>query len=99
MCHLLTFLSYLDNISFFLFVFVGEFQQERYANMWGHYGPKVMGIYSGLLAWHQAQLSISFADICFFYGGLCPIYFFRNWVLVALYLSSKFCVFDKLVLE
>ncbi len=67
--------------------------------MWGHYGPKVVGVYLGPLAWHRARLSISFAGICFFYGGLCPIYFFRSWALVALYLSSKFCVFDRLVLE
>jgi hypothetical protein len=25
--------------------------------------------------------------------------FLRNWALVALYLCSKFCIFDKLVLE
>ncbi len=47
MCHLSTFLSHLDNFSSFFFpVFFGGFQWDIYASMWGHYGSKVMGVYS-----------------------------------------------------
>jgi hypothetical protein len=80
LCHSSTFLSHSDKTSFFfLLVFFGRFQQESYANMWGHYGSRVMGVYSGplnralgltidLLWWYRP----------FIYGGLCPICFFKE---------------------
>ncbi len=80
MCHLLTFLSHLDNSSsFFLLISFNGFQQDIYASMWGHYGSKVMWVYWGpfnkmsspttnLLWWYKL----------FIYGGLFPIYFSRE---------------------
>jgi hypothetical protein len=61
---------------------------------------RVMGVYSkplnealgstiDLLWWYKP----------FIYGRLCPIWFWRSWVLVALYLCSKFHIFDRPVLE
>jgi hypothetical protein len=35
---------------FFLFVSFGEFQQEYYANMWGHYGSKIVQVFLGPLS-------------------------------------------------
>ncbi len=48
MCHSLTFLFHSDNtFSFFILISFGEFRQENYASLWGHYGSRVMGVYSG----------------------------------------------------
>jgi len=76
MCSSLTFLSHMDNTSFFPISF-GRFQQESYANIWGHYRSKIVGVFSGPL---RKMLSLTI-DILwwympFFYEGLCPIYFF-----------------------
>jgi hypothetical protein len=30
---------------FFLFISFGGFQWENYANMWGHYGFKIVGVF------------------------------------------------------
>jgi hypothetical protein len=80
MCNSLTFLSHVDNIFFFfLLVFFGGFGQKNYANMCGHYGSKIMGVFSGpisetlgsttnILWWYKPSL----------YGKLCPIYFSRE---------------------
>jgi hypothetical protein len=59
--------------------------------MWGHYGFRIMRDFlrplnevscwtTNILWWYRPS----------FYGGLCPIYFFKEVVLVALYLCSKF---------
>jgi hypothetical protein len=52
MCHLSAFLFHLDNYTSFFFLLIpfGKFQQENYIDMWGHYGLKVMGFYSGPLS-------------------------------------------------
>ncbi len=80
MCCSLTFLSYLDNTSFFfLHVSFGEFWQESYACMWEHYGSMVMEVYlwpfnmvssliTNLLWWYKP----------FFHGKLCHICFFKE---------------------
>ncbi len=45
-----TFLFHADNASFFFFlVSFGEFQQKRYAGMWGHYGSRIVGVFLGPL--------------------------------------------------
>jgi hypothetical protein len=69
---------------FFLPIFFGEFQQENYANIWGHYGSKVMGIYSRPLN----EISGSTLDLfwwykLFIFARLCPFTFLGRWVLVA----------------
>jgi hypothetical protein len=62
--------------SFFSFI---TFRQESYASMWGHYGSRIMGVFSGplnealgstidILWWYKPS----------FYGGLSPIYFSRE---------------------
>jgi hypothetical protein len=48
---------------FFLLVFLGEFQQESYVGMWGHYGSGIVGVFLRPLARRQAQLLISFGGI------------------------------------
>jgi hypothetical protein len=74
MCRSLTFLFHSNITSFFLFVFFGGFWQKSYVGMWGHYGSRVMGVYSrpfsktsnpiiDLLWWYKS----------FVYGRLCPI--------------------------
>jgi len=42
----LIFLSRSNIISFFFLDSFGKFQHESYVGMWGHYGSRVMGIYS-----------------------------------------------------
>jgi hypothetical protein len=46
MCNLLIFLFHTDNIYFFLLVSFGRFRRKSYVNMWGHYGSKIMGVFS-----------------------------------------------------
>jgi len=41
-------------------------------------GPRSWEFIQGLLLRRRAQLPISFGGIGFIYGGLCPIYFFRE---------------------
>jgi hypothetical protein len=64
---------------FFLPISFNEFQQESYVGMWGHYGSKTMGVFSGPLS----EVLSSTTNILwwyrpFFYGGLCLIYVFRE---------------------
>jgi hypothetical protein len=71
MCHSSTFLSYLNNTSFFFLpISFGEFGQENYADMWWHYGSKVMGVCltPDFFWWYNLLI----------YGGLCHIYIFRE---------------------
>jgi hypothetical protein len=80
MCYSSSFLFHLNNTSFFfLLVSFGEFQQDNYVGMWGHYGSMVMGIYLGPFS----GLSGSIIDIFwwyrpFIYRGLCPICFLKK---------------------
>ncbi len=78
MCNLLTFFFHTDNTSFIL-VFFNKFQQENYVGMWGHYGSKIMRVFSqplndalgsttNILWWYRPSL----------YGGLCLVYFFKE---------------------
>jgi hypothetical protein len=54
----------------------------------------------GPLVGCEAQLPISFGGKgLFIYGGLCPIYFYRELGLVVSYLCSRFRIFNKFVLE
>jgi hypothetical protein len=51
MCSSSTFLSHMDNTSFFfLLVSFSGFRYESYANMWGRYGSKIVGVFSGPLS-------------------------------------------------
>jgi hypothetical protein len=81
MCRSLTFLSHLDNPSFlFLPISFDKFRQESYVGMWGHYGLKVMRIYSGLV---NGALGPT-ANFLWWYrlficGKLYPIYFSREF--------------------
>jgi hypothetical protein len=80
MCRLLTFLFHSNNTSsFFLPVSFNGFWQENYVSMWGHYGSRVMIVYSGsfgkvlgpitnLIWWYKL----------YFYGRLCFNCFFRE---------------------
>jgi hypothetical protein len=78
MCYSSTFLSHLDNTSF-LHVFLGEFQQESYAGLWGHYGSKVMKIYSRpLIKMLGLTTNLFWWYKPFIYGGLCPICFYKE---------------------
>ncbi len=68
--------------------------------MWGHYGFKVMGIYSRPLNGVSCSIT-NFLWWCrpFIYGGCAPSTFLGSWVLVVPYLCSRFCIFDRPVLE
>jgi hypothetical protein len=47
LCNLLTFLSHMDNTSFFfLHISFDRFQHDSYVSMWGHYGSRIMGVFS-----------------------------------------------------
>jgi hypothetical protein len=47
--------------------------------MWGHYGTKVMGVYSRLFNMVLGPTSnFLWWYKCFVYGRLCPIYFSRE---------------------
>jgi hypothetical protein len=84
MCNLSTFLFHMGNTSFFfLLVFFGGFRWETYVSMWGHYGSKIMGIFSrpfsktlgptfNLLWWYKFFLSME---------DYAPFVFLMNWIL------------------
>jgi hypothetical protein len=79
MCNSLTFLFHMDSTYFFFFhVSFGGFRQESYAGMWGHYGSKIVRIFSrpfnealssttNMFSWYRFSL----------YGKMCPICFSR----------------------
>ncbi len=88
MCSSSTFLSHIDNTSFFFFlVYFGQFRQKCYAGIWGHYGFSFVGVLLGLF------ISLLSMEDC------APSIFLRNWALVAPYFYFRFCIFDKPVLE
>ncbi len=101
MCSLSTFLFHMNNTSFsFLHVFFGGYWQENYACMCGHYGSRIMGIFSRPLTRHHAQLLISFSGIRLLFTEDCaPSTFIGNWALVAPYLCTRFIIFDRPILE
>jgi hypothetical protein len=56
--------------------------------------------FQGLLMKHKAGLPISFGGTSLLsMEDYVPSIFLRSWALVALYLCSKFCIFDQPVLE
>jgi hypothetical protein len=68
--------------------------------MWGHYGSRVIGVYLGLL---DGALGPTI-DLLWWYRLLsmedcAPSTFLRSLGLVALYLCSKFHIFDRPILE
>jgi hypothetical protein len=68
--------------------------------MWGHYGSKLVGILSRPFN----KTSNSTSDILWWYKffsmeDYAPFAFLRSWAMVALYLCSKFHIFDKFILE
>ncbi len=80
MCSSSTFLFDMDNTSsFFFFVSFGGFWWESYACIWGHYGSKIMGVFSGPLS---EALNLT-TDIIWWYRPsfnrkLCPVCFSRE---------------------
>lgn len=98
---LITLLFHMDNTSlFFLLIYFSKFQQENYANMQGHYGSKIGGVFLGpfsealgltisILWWHRP----------FFYGGSCPIYFFRELGFGGFIFVLQVSILYRLVLE
>ncbi len=102
MCSSSTFLTHIDNTSlFFLHVSFGRFRQESYANMWGHYGSRIVGVFSrtfndalgltiDILWWYKLFFSMEECS---------PFAFPRSWALVAPYLCSRFRIFNKPILE
>jgi hypothetical protein len=70
----------MDNIFiFFILVSFGGFQNENYENMWGHYGSRIVGVFSR--PFNKVLGSIT--DIFWWcrlslYGRLCPIFFSRE---------------------
>jgi len=86
--------------SFFLLIFFGDFWQKNYVGMLGHYGSRVMRIYSRPLGKVLGLITNLLWCISFIYmEDYVPIIFLRSWVLVALYLCSKFCIFNRPVLK
>ncbi len=68
--------------------------------MCGHYGSRIMGIFSGSLN----EASGSIIDIlwwyrAFFMEDCAPSTFIGNWALVAPYLCVRFHIFDRPILE
>jgi hypothetical protein len=56
--------------------------------------------FKGPLARHHVRLPISFGGIGLLFMEDCaPFAFLRSWVLVTLYLYSRFHIFDRLVLK
>ncbi len=68
--------------------------------MWGHYGSMVMEVYLGPFN-EASNLTIDFLSWYrpFFMEDYAPFAFLRNRVLMALYLCSRFCIFDKHILK
>jgi hypothetical protein len=73
--------SYFTHSTFFFFLPIsfGGFWHESYSYMWGHYGFKIMRVFSkpfdkvsslttNILWWYKPS----------FYVGLCPIFFFKE---------------------
>ncbi len=87
-------------LSSFLSLLVGF--DRSYVGMWGHYGSKIVRIFSwpGPLVMHYARLPISFSGIGLLSMEDCdPFAFLRNWVLMVSYLCSRFRIFDRPILE
>jgi hypothetical protein len=101
MCSLLTFLSHTDITSFFFHpISFGGLRQENYVGMWGHYGSKIIGIFSKPLS----KVSSSTTDILWGIGLLAmedcaPFIFLKSWALVVLNLCFRFRIFYKLILK
>jgi len=84
---------------FFLLICFGRFRHENYAHMWGHYGSKIVGVFSrpfnqalglttNILWWYRLSFMEDYASFAFL----------KSWALVAPYLCSKFRIFYRLVL-
>jgi len=101
MCSLLAFLSHTNNTSFlFHFFSLASFNMRVMQICGDIMGLGLYGSFHGPLAKRQAWLSISFGGIGISTMEDCaPSSFLRSWVLVVLYLCSRFCIFDKLVME
>jgi hypothetical protein len=62
--------------------------------------PRLWESFQGPLAKHQTQLLISFNGIGLFSMEDCaPSIFLRSWVLVVLYLCSRFRIFYRFILK
>jgi len=68
--------------------------------MWGHYGSRIVGIFSGPLS---EALGLTINILWWFrpsfYGGLCPIYFFRELGYGGSILCFMFRIFDRPILK
>jgi hypothetical protein len=88
-------------LSFFFRVFFGEFQQYSYVGTWGHYGSRVMGIYSRPLNGASSPTTnLLYGDIGLLSMDIyAPSVFLKSWALVVVCLCSKFHIFDRPILE
>jgi hypothetical protein len=103
MCNSLTFLSHMNNISFFfLLVSFGEFQQENYVGMWGHYGSRIMGVFLRPFS-EASSLTTNIFLLCgmglLTMEDCAPFVFLGSWALVAPYLCFRFYIFNRPILE
>ncbi len=79
MCSSLTFLFHTDNTFFFFFpISFDGFWQWSYVGMWGHYGSRIMGIFSRPLVRCHARLLISFGGVSFLFMGECALIYFSK---------------------
>jgi hypothetical protein len=80
MCSFSTLLFHMDNTSFFfLLISFDGFQKESYADMWGHYGSKIVEVFSKPLSEASSlTINILWWYRPSFYGGLYPICFSRE---------------------
>jgi hypothetical protein len=101
MCSSLTFLSHSNNtFFFFLSISFDKFQHENYVGMWGHYGSRIVEVFSRPLMRCQARLPIFFGGIGLLFMEDCASStFLGSWDLVALDLCSRFRIFNRPVLE
>ncbi len=64
---------------FFLLVSFGKLWHESYVGRWGHYGSKIVGVFLRPLSEALGStFNMFWGYKLFLYGGLCPIYFFRE---------------------
>jgi hypothetical protein len=63
-------------------------------------GPELWESFQGPLTKRQARLLIFFGGIGLLFMEDCvSSAFLKSWALVALYLCSRFCIFDRPVLD
>jgi len=99
-CSSSMFLFHMGSTSFFLRIFLASFDTRVMQVCGDIVGLGVWEYFLGPLVRCQAQLSISSDGISLFsMEDYAPFAFLGSWVLMALYLCSRFHIFNKPVLE